>query len=33
VAAGSFDDPGGDGPARGEGLVVAQVAAQVPTIS
>jgi hypothetical protein len=25
VAAGSFDDPGGDGPARGQGLVVAQV--------
>jgi hypothetical protein len=25
VAAGSFDDPGGDGPARGQCLVVAQV--------
>jgi hypothetical protein len=24
VAAGSFDDPGGDGPARGQGMVVAQ---------
>jgi hypothetical protein len=24
VAAGSLDDPGGDGPARGQGLVVAQ---------